>query len=1147
MDAVAASPPFEPVGGRPSGVFLHVDADAPHSTRAEHCLGAGVTMPELALDEDLYVCLHTNDAAEGPVERFAAAEFEELARAPNDVLDARIRGAEALRAANTRSAFETDAFQTKVFLTAHLLNGLKVGIWAPFRPFLYALVPGDDRRGFETVVAPQLRDAFRALTIEYQHRPKFHGYVPASRQEPTRRREFLWARIACPSTAVMRKVVRALRLEDTSRAWAWKAPHEVWEDGIDTPQKFLDAHGLEPSGWHVLRAGSFSLTRKRALLVDIELQVGDARALKRAADLTRVPALSLVVLDGEMNSHTESRFPKPNRANNQVVVVSGVFAYAGTLPPALAAAGHKEYVEYERRAWVLGRTCAPIPGVIVECFDDEWSLLAAVRDELFVHKRVDIVSGHNVIRFDLPYMYRRAALFGNETGKRFLRFGVLNAEASLSRALAPREGYGGAPAYKSTKILCPGVALLDTMLVCKSEKKLTQNTLAAACEAFLRTGAAKFDMPYELIPAVCAGTNAAHWATFVAYCVQDSVLVLRLLQKWDKPKDLVAQSRIMNVPMAINTQCGQQERVRDYLMKDAHAAPVPYVMNGVNDTRRPRPVPPHVPATGGWVLANKQGYYKLPVVVLDFASLYPSCMAAYNLCYSTLVADPAFIGFPGLDTETFETDTGTFTFVRSPEGVTPAALRKKKAERAAYKREMATHAYGSAEYAVCNNAQNAIKIPMNSVYGAANADAEKGVAPCSALGTSTTFLGRRMNGLSADFLVKTYGVHLLYGDTDSVFVYFPEPPELVASGTWLERLHYAMARGAEAAAALNAFISATMHTTEVRVEFEKVYFPWISARKKTYAGLKFEPGDEKGANDDLTVGGRVECKGVRVVRRDVPAFVRRIKQPLFHALFITRDLDEFWACVHDTTVALCTPGALPLADYIITAELKPGYAAQASVTAQTAVSYAREYAQRGTAFSAGDRVPYVIVDESDSQRLKRPPWMDVELLNEDLPWSDEDSDDEEPTGGAGSAASRSNYVCVSTLKASRARHPDEVLRAPHANHLDVIHYVKALCAVCEQLMPQETDAIAELLRYAEAAKQFNAFQDALARGVDHGFRLQAVPKPPALSRKKPLPKPVMVLTTLSGAPFAPPAAPKQAPPSKKRPLPANTKVQQMKL
>lgn len=37
------------------------------------------------------------------------------------------------------------------------------------------------------------------------------------------------------------------------------------------------------------------------------------------------------------------------------------------------------------------------------------------------------------------------------------------------------------------------------------------------------------------------------------------------------------------------------------------------------------------------VLEAKAGYYDKPIATLDFASLYPSIMMAYNLCYCTLV------------------------------------------------------------------------------------------------------------------------------------------------------------------------------------------------------------------------------------------------------------------------------------------------------------------------------------------------------------------------------------------------------------------------------------------------------------------------------------------------------------------------------
>lgn len=42
---------------------------------------------------------------------------------------------------------------------------------------------------------------------------------------------------------------------------------------------------------------------------------------------------------------------------------------------------------------------------------------------------------------------------------------------------------------------------------------------------------------------------------------------------------------------------------------------------------------------GAAVLDPNKGFYKDPVIVLDFASLYPSIMIANNTCYSTLVSE----------------------------------------------------------------------------------------------------------------------------------------------------------------------------------------------------------------------------------------------------------------------------------------------------------------------------------------------------------------------------------------------------------------------------------------------------------------------------------------------------------------------------
>lgn len=55
--------------------------------------------------------------------------------------------------------------------------------------------------------------------------------------------------------------------------------------------------------------------------------------------------------------------------------------------------------------------------------------------------------------------------------------------------------------------------------------------------------------------------------------------------------------------------------------------------------------------TGATVLDAETGHHQDPVLVLDYASLYPTIMMAYNLCISTFVFDPAYLGLEGVSYE----------------------------------------------------------------------------------------------------------------------------------------------------------------------------------------------------------------------------------------------------------------------------------------------------------------------------------------------------------------------------------------------------------------------------------------------------------------------------------------------------------------
>ena len=1172
LDELQEAADFQPFG-LPSGVYVY--GTEPRTTRAQ-VFGYLPWDLDFAVSE-LVVSLHTFDVEEKQVATEASLhEFDRLQFASaQDMSDFVTQRNEAASEKATKDDTFIEMGQCKVYITAHTREGHKIGFIAPFWPCCYVEMPvrpGADA-WFTDVVARALTRSLRVpescMRVDFQRRPRFLGYVPDD-ANPLQRKLFCMARLSFPNSTLMSKAAHTLR-QDWGRPLMARNPStgslepipklSVYEDGIDVKQQFLDWANITPSAWHCLRFPSPTLPRRsREMIVDAEFWVADARWFTPWTGVDPSPAsvapMVVTVLDAEMNSGRKGRMARAFRPSNAVVCVSMVFATVG------ARSSHlKEYVEYERRAFVLGHTCAPIPGVMVVLFDNEFDLIAAVRDELFVHHRADVVAGHNLVRFDMEYLACRIVLFGHDASKRFLRFGTLLTQSlSLHAADLNSSAFG---TNRLSKLDGAGFVYIDTMLVCKVAFKLRQNTLSAAAEHFLGASASKFDMPYDLIPDVCSNTVPEHWRKLVAYCVQDSVLVLRLLQHWDNVKDWVAQSRIINISMAANVQCGQQVRVRNYMMRDAHGPPFHMVLNGVNARDRSKPLVQMSSAVGGYVLDNVQGLHDKPVVVLDFASLYPSVQMANNLCWSTVnLGDikPHHIA-AGLKVKRIETPTGSFEFVQNVPGVFPRALQALKDARNDYKRVMKANPYGSPEYQNADNAQKATKIVMNSGYGTANCD--YGIMPCKALGTSTCWIGRELNIMANDFCSKTFGTETLYGDTDSIMIYFPEP-EHVKNGTRLERLKYALHMGETAENDINAFFFTQFNTNIVQTECEKCYFPFLSSGKKTYAGLKFEPGDERGVTDDLShkpgfKSGKLECKGLRTVRRDVPKFVRSMTDELLRALFFLRDEDEFWNIAH-TYAERIAMVQLPLTDYVQTAELKGGYEGKL-VTPQVAVSYAREYRERGAGFEDGDRVPFVFVDEPDNERMIRPSWMNEELAKtrvvadrarlvrlgkteDDLEFAavsatldtfDALDDDEDAFEGGDrkcqpsdtfSSSSKGKLAAlvetVDDKKAKHARHPDELSFDPEHNHLDIEHYMDCVCAVLEQLMPKAKKAREEIMSFGSAYKHFNRRVRQVEEGggmggafsVDTSAHISSLPK---LSHRKPTEAPELKAVSLRGA------------------------------
>merc|ERR1719409_2185429 len=124
------------------------------------------------------------------------------------------------------------------------------------------------------------------------------------------------------------------------------------------------------------------------------------------------------------------------------------------------------------------------------------------------------------------------------------------------------------------------------------------------------------------------------------------------------------------------------------------------------------------------------------------------------------------------------------------------------------------------------------------------------------------------NGYAHDTVV-------IYGDTDSVFVKF---------GT--SSVEEAMKLGVEAA----QMVSETfLHP--IKLEFEKVYFPYLLLNKKRYAGLYWT---------NPVKFDKLDTKGIETVRRDNCGLVRQLMDNVLNKILVDRSVEGALAFVKST-------------------------------------------------------------------------------------------------------------------------------------------------------------------------------------------------------------------------------------------------------
>lgn len=621
--------------------------------------------------------------------------------------------------------------------------------------------------------------------------------------------------------------------------WNKSEPGILTFDSIQYLLRFMIDTGIQGMSWVEAPAGKYKLHAPEDKVSNCQLEARidyrDLVAHQPVGDWAKMAPLRILSFDIECAGR-KGIFPEPNQ--DPVIQIANVVTRYGESKP------------FVRNVFVLN-TCSLIVNTQILEFQQEEKMLMAWRD--FVQKvDPDVIIGYNIANFDFPYLLDRAKHLKCTNFPYWTRLNGMRSEARESNFSSKQMG------NRDTKTTnTNGRIQLDLLQLVQRDHNLRSYTLNSVSYEFL--GEQKEDVHHTMITELYNGTPDSR-RRLAVYCLKDAYLPQRLMDKLMCLVNYTEMARVTGVPFNFLLSRGQQVKFLSQLYRKALEQQL---------------VIPNMKSTdeqdyeGATVIEPVRDYYKVPIATLDFASLYPSIMQAHNLCYTTLLNKNSAAGMVK-DEDYIVTPSGDmFCTPKVRKGLLSQILEELLGARKKAKKDLAL-ATDPFKKAVLNGRQLALKISANSVYGLTGATVGK--LPCLPIASSTTSYGRQMiektkTEVEAKYTIAngySHDAKVVYGDTDSVMVKFG-----------VTELAEAMRLGQEA----SEYVSSKF-IKPIKLEFEKVYFPYLLINKKRYAGLFWTNPNKY---------DKMDTKGIETVRRDNCLLVQNVIETVLHKILIDRD------------------------------------------------------------------------------------------------------------------------------------------------------------------------------------------------------------------------------------------------------------------
>ncbi len=601
----------------------------------------------------------------------------------------------------------------------------------------------------------------------------------------------------------------------------------VWEANIKFHHNFIHDHGLVPGMLYKVSEEGLVAEWSPPRGVDAEKIASifsgeDPDTIKMAIEWFPLfeeepPRPKRLAVDIEVYTPFKGRVPDASSASYPVISV----AFAGD--------------DGFRAVYILVRPGLPISeeivekigrDLVVEFFEDEETLILEVFRLISSYPVVVTFNGDN---FDFLYLYNRALKLGiprdiipfrivgrGGEGYISLKYGV-HIDLYQFFSIKAIQTYAFGNAYKEFTLDAIAEALL-------SERKVSVEGSISdiSLEELIRYNLRDAELTLKLI-------------SFKKDLVWKLIVLLMRISKL--PIEDVTRSQVSSW---IKNLLYWEHRRRGYLIPDRDE------IIRIKGRTRSEALIKGKKYQGAIVLDPPSGVY-FDVLVLDFASLYPSIIKKWNLSYETVNPEKC----PG-DKLAEVPDVG-HRVCMSIKGLIAQIVGLLRDYRVRmYKRKAKDSSIDSVSREWYDTVQSAMKVFINASYGVFGASTFPFYAPPMA--ESVTAIGRYTIRQTLD-KTSELGLKVLYGDTDSLFIWKP-------SNVKLEEL--------------KKFVE---NEIGLDLEIDKIYrFVTFSGLKKNYVGV---------------VGDYVDVKGLVAKKRNAPEFLKREFNDILSILASVKSVEDF--------------------------------------------------------------------------------------------------------------------------------------------------------------------------------------------------------------------------------------------------------------